>query len=94
MPPEFIAIIAATVMILGFPWNLHRDEARRASRHRGACIVTPPAWIAGLLACASAWRVSKGCSRGSPAARALPRPHSGGLTSEPPFAGLESTRFH
>ena len=27
MPPELIAIIAAVIMSLGFPWNLRRDVA-------------------------------------------------------------------
>ena len=27
MSPGLITIIAAAVMILGFPWNLHRDVA-------------------------------------------------------------------
>ena len=36
MPPELIAIIAAVVMSLGFPWNLHRGVA---GVHRGIAVV-------------------------------------------------------
>ena len=37
MPPELIAIIAAVVMSLGFPWNLRRNVASVDCGVAGPC---------------------------------------------------------